>query len=445
MGLWSKFVNGVKAVGSAIVSGAKAVWEGAKKVASKVIDTVSEYGGKFAGAVKTVYNAVKPYLSKVKTVITAAGAALSATFPWAAGVAAGINKGIDFLDSLGNNAFVQKVGEAIEWALEAAKTIKDKYFSKTEENQVVFTSEEEAEAIERQKVLDEAYEKMETEAQRRSVRFASIINQYSLVKSRIEKALESFESSNSTNFDHYLRLRATQKLLAHAERRLKQAQDLSEISADDLFLIQTGNKLLAENPSLTDEEAVKLDKIVNRRFGKSLLPFVFEELIHSWGLKLQSMQSKLKLTIDELAKLKNDYTELETIRDIKGLNAEETDKLYALAQELRDLKNDIREKTDENRNMERYVFAAEGFLQVLEKPEEHWIEKGREWVIEYSEEAGMLLIQTVEGTTHWDDLTPEQQSIIRDFANVFSEDSKHRKEAVEQAELGDFEKTVEVL
>lgn len=445
MGLWSKFVNGVKAVGSAIASGAKAVWEGAKKVASKVIDTVSEYGGKFAGAVKEVFKAVKPYLSKVKTVITAAGAALSTTFPWAAGVAAGINKGIDFLDSLGNSAFVQKVGEAIEWALNVAKTIKDKYFSKTEENQVIFTSEEEAEAIERQKVLDEAYEKMETEAQRRSVRFASIINQYSLVKSRIEKALESFESSNSTNFDHYLRLRATQKLLAHAERRLKQAQDLSEISADDLFLIQTGNKLLAENPSLTDEEAVKLDKIVNRRFGKSLLPFVFEELIHSWGLKLESMKAKAERLVKASSTLKNETKRLRVKERVEGLTPEEMQKLESSAEEQRAVEADLRFQTDENRNMERYVFAAEGFLQVLEKTEDYWVEQDREWVIEDSAEVGMLLIQTIEGAVHWDDLTPEQQSIIRDFANVFSEDSKHRKEAVEQAELGDFEKTVEVL
>ena len=40
----------------------------------------------------------------------------------------------------------------------------------------------------------------------------------------------------------------------------------------------------------------------------------------------------------------------------------------------------------------------------------------------------MLIIECAENNKPWDELTDEQQSIISDFANIFAEDSKQRRE-----------------
>ncbi|MCF7521675.1 hypothetical protein L4G92_06390 [Neisseria sp. ZJ106] len=418
MGFFSSLWEGVKSVASS-------VWEGAKKVAKTVVNTAVEWGGKIVGSVKKVYNAVKPYLQPIKKAVLAATAKISTVFPWAATVGTVIAKGLDWLDKIGNSPLAKKVGKAIEWALEKAKFIKETFFNKEEENQ----------AVTRQKDLHEAMGFMQTEEQRRSIRFAQLINEYILVRTRIQEALDSFEISNSNNFDHYLRLRATQKLLKITERRLEKAQDLSEISHDDLFLIETGNKLLETNPYLTEEETIRLDKLIQQRYGKALLPFVFEELIFSWNINLEDMQDKWNKLNTELSKLQRELTQLQVKKKIEDLSATEQQRFNYLNEEVKELGADLREQAGKNRTMQDYIYAAEGFLQVLEKTEQQWIDEDREWVLEESEEVGMLLIECVEGKRSWDSLTDEQQSLISDFANVFMEDSKRRTKEVANEEI----------
>ncbi|MFB6348336.1 hypothetical protein ACFBZI_02580 [Moraxella sp. ZJ142] len=431
MGFFSSLCDGVKSVASAtwegVKSAASSVWEGAKKVARAVVDTAVESGGKIVGAVKTVYNAVKPYLKPAAEAIKTAATAASVYFPWAKTVGDAFAKGLEWLHTAGDNDVVKKISEAIEWALKNLRTVKESFFNEKEEE----------EAIKRQRDLNKAMSLMKTEEQRLSIRFAQLINEYILVKTRIKDALDSFETSNSNNFEHYLRLRATQKLLKITERHLSKAQELSEISDDDVFLIEMGNKLLEKKPYLTSDEGMRLDRLIQHRCnGKTLLPFVFEELIFSWNVRLNDMEEKWDNLNAKIAKLKHALRQLQVKQKIEGLSQNETIRLNDLTNEVQNLSALLEDQEAQNRAMQNYVYASEGFLQVLEKTEEQWIDEDREWVLEESSEVGMLLIDCVENNHPWGSLTKEQQSLISDFANVFAKDSQRRtEETIDEIEV----------
>lgn len=435
MGFWSSFTSFVSKAVDTVKSTASKVWEGVKSVAKSVVNTCVEYGGKIVESVKKVYNAVKPYIKHVKAFVKTVGNTVGLKFPWVKAAAEVIVKGLDFLEKLEKSPLVQKITKHIQWALSILEKIKNTFFNKTEEE----------EALKRQKDLEEAMGYMETEEQKRSVRFAQLINEYILVRSRIEDALDSFETSNSNNFEHYLRLRATQKLLRVTERKLERAKDLNDISKDDLFLIQMGNKLLAEEPNLSDEELGYLDKLVQRKFGgKSLLPFVFEELIFSWQTKLDGMITDWEREKTELSKLKRESKSLEIKRRVEPLSFEEEMRFNILVDEVKDATYELKEKEQKNRTMEYYVHAAEGFLQLLEKKEEQWIEEGKDWILDEAPEIGMLLIQCTRNDIHWDDLSTDQQSLIRDFALIFRQDSKNRANSIKE-EWNNLQEQIEVV
>ena len=82
--------------------------------------------------------------------------------------------------------------------------------------------------------------------------------------------------------------------------------------------------------------------------------------------------------------------------------------------------------------MRNYVFAAEGFLQMLEKEPEDFIDK--EYLFEDSATAGMIIIECAQFGKKWEELNKEEQMLIIDFANIFEKASRSRvKELVEVA------------
>ncbi|OOF41471.1 hypothetical protein BKK49_04855 [Rodentibacter rarus] len=448
MGLFSSFCSSVGSAFSSVVDtvssaassawdtvkevGSK-VWEGAKNVAKKVLDTCVDVGEKVVGAAKKVVKTVKKVIKKVapvvKTVARIAAETIGVKYPWIAVAAKTIIKGIEYLEKLADSPFVKKILNYIEWALEKAKQIRDVLFGKAEQK----------EAEQRQKELQQAMDMMKTEEQKRAIRFAMLINSYILVRTRIEETLENFDLlSEEASFDHYLRLRATQRLLHFTEKRLQRAKDITQVTSDDLFLVEIGAELLAENPTLSTDDALRLDRISRQYFGKGLLPFVFEELLASWNMKLEEMQETWNEINREYAKIKRELTSLSTKKKIQKLSFEEEVKLTELTSEERTTKAELRYQGIENRNMQNYVYAAEGFLQVLEKTQDQWSEDDQEWILEDSQEVGLLLIQCIESGVHWDELSDEQQSLIEDFANIFAEDSKIRTQEIKKEMLEEY-------
>jgi len=421
MGFWSSVGSAISSVGRGIASVASKAWDTAKSVAGKTIDWLADKAESFIGTVKDVWAVVKPFVIKIAPYISKAIALLP--FPWAGTVAAVVEKGIQALLALENSPILKKVEQAILWASKAAHHFREKYL----------TPAEELEAEQRQQDLQEAMDAMHTEEQRQSFRFAAVINDYVLVQTRIQQILEKDEVKN---FEHFLRLRATQKLLKSAEKTLTTSESITDISADDAFLLRTGADLLTENPNLTDADAERLDSIIKRRFnGKSLLPFVFEEMIRAWSTKLENMEAKWEKASKDAASLKRELKKLEVKMKIEPLTDAEEAHLIVLRNEAATADHQLKQQGEDNRAMQNYVYAAEGFLQVLEKTPEEFEAEGRDYIVGDVAEVGMLLIDCAQNGKQWSELSEEQQSLITDYANIFAEDSKTRTQELIQAEV----------
>lgn len=414
--------SAVSSVGRGIASAASRAWDTAKSAASSAVNWMADKAENFVGAVKDIWKTAKPWVEKLAPYISKGIALLP--FPWAGAVAKAVEKGIQALLALENSPILKKVEQAIMWASKAAQHFREKFLVK----------EEIEEAEQRKRDLQEAMEAMKTEEQRQSIRFAAVINDYILVQTRIQTILS--QDDIVQDFEHYLRLRATQKLLKSAEKTLSTAQNLSEITADDSFLLTVGSNLLAEKPILTDADAERLDKIIKRRFsGKSLIPFVFEELIRAWETKHQNMEAKWKKLNKDTATLKREMKKLEVKLKIEPLNAEEEIQLTEFKNDLSIANNNLKHQSKENRAMQSYVHAAEGFLQVLEKSAEEFEAEGRDYIVDDVAEVGRLLIECAQNNKQWEELTEDEQMLITDYANIFAEDSKKRNQDLIEAEV----------
>ena len=432
MGFWSSvcsFVSSaassigsvVSSAASAVGRAASAVWEGAKSIAGKAIDWMADKAENFVGSVQKVWQTVKPFVEKIAPWIDKAADFIP--WPWLKVAVKGLAKGIEYLMHLEKSPLLKKIEQAIHWATNAARHLRETFL----------TTEEEREAEQRKKDLQEAIEAMATEEQRQSFRFAQVINDYVLIQTRIQRILEE---NSIQDFEHYLRLRATQKLLRAAEEKIQTAKTLEQISSDDAFLLQIGADLLAAVPTLSDADAQRLDTIIKRRYsGKSLVPFVFEELIHSWQTKLENMEASWDKLNRDISQLTVEARKLETAMRIEPLSPSETEHLSNLRNDIKSLKHQLNYQETENRAMQNYVFAAEGFLQTLEKEYEAWEAEGREWVLDDVAQIGLLLIDCAQNNKPWDELTEEQQSLISDYANIFAEDSKKRTAQLNQTEV----------
>ena len=82
------------------------------------------------------------------------------------------------------------------------------------------------------------------------------------------------------------------------------------------------------------------------------------------------------------------------------------------------------------RDIERYVGAAEGFLQLLEKTEEEIKREDRCYLLEDGAAVGKLLIDCAQHERSFDMLNQDQQSLITDYANVFGREAQSRMEMV---------------
>lgn len=417
----SSVSSAVSSVGRGIVSATKAAWDTAKTAASKAIDWMADEAENFVGKVKDIWKTAKPWVAKIAPYISKGIALLP--FPWAGAAALAVEVAIQALLALENSPILKKVEQAIIWASNAAKDFREMHM----------TPKEVKEAEQRQQDLQEAMDAMKTEEQRQSIRFAAVINDYVLVQTHIQEILEK---DSIADFSHYLRLRATQKLLRAAEKTLNTARTLDEITADDSFLLRVGADLLAENPNLSDADAEKLDTIIKRRFnGKSLIPFVFEEMICAWETKLQNMEAKWNQLNREVAKLRRQTKELEVQMKVESLTADEESQLVDLKNDVKNYTYQLTQQAEENRAMQSYVHAAEGFLQVLEKTAEQFEEEGRDYIVDDVATVGRLLIECAQNGKQWNELTEEEQSLITDYANIFAEDSKKRTQELVEAEV----------
>ncbi|MGM3185253.1 hypothetical protein [Dickeya oryzae] len=414
MGFWSSVGSFCSSVVSSVTSAAGRVWNKAKETAAKAVSWMAEKAETFVGSVKSVWEKVKPFVGNIIRPIVQSAAKLAGKalpqFPWIGSALQALDKVLERLVEWDKSALAKRIGKAIEWAIQKAKQLKDLFL----------TPEEMDEARAHEEALREARSQMRGEAAS-AVDLASLITLYAQLSTKIKDVVENIQIND---FEHYLRLRASQKLLKDTEQHLTCAQDINAITDDDLFLIEMGNELLKPNPQLSDETAQRLDRVVMARFGKKLIPFVFEEMIMAWGYNLQDMENEWKSLNDDLSKEQVLLRRLQIGQRLGDLQEEEVVMLTALEARLPELQAAMEAKRKRTNEMRNYVFAAEGFLQMLEKEPEEFA--GQEYLMEDSSTVGMVIIDCAQFGKRWEDLDSEQQSLIIDFANIFEKASRER-------------------
>lgn len=442
MGIFSSVLDGVK-------SAAKAAVNTARSVAKKVVSFVAEKGDKIVEGVKKTWKTVK---KTVQTVAIAAktAAPVLALIPGVGPVLSGMAVAVGTAASkvaIGMMTVEQvcakydvegKVRKAIDIAkkMDAVFKEQDKQSEIQEEQQLL---EERLNEIQSdQSELNQAYQEIDASSEKDAILYAMIINEYALLQSKINEVILK---DNLKDFEHLLRLRAVQKMLKSAQKSIAQVKDVKDLQEDDLFLLQIGNQLLEADPQLSDAEADRLDALIKKRYtGKSLLPFVFEEMISTWVVRYENLEAAWKRMNNEQAAIKRQITELKTKMMIEELSPAEQEQLANLESDFKISAHQLKQKEVESRSMKTYVNASEGFLQILEKDYEEIEAEGREYLLDDIAEIGQLIMDCAESNKPLSELDADQFSLINDYANIFAQDAKERADELNKIE----EVTVEV-
>lgn len=303
MGWFSNACNFVSSAVSTVSNVVSSAYETAKNVAGKVVGWMAEKAEVFIGAVKKAWKVVKPFVQHIRTALL--NASKLAPYPWMRSALVMLEKGLGALTAFEKSPIAKKMDAAIKWAIKLAQRWqksredildKSKQQDDMEQTNDLLTEEELVLAKQHQAELRFAEDEVIPEDQRHNLELASAINDFEIAKKELGMAIES----EPTDFEHYLRLRATQKLLNMSDKKLRSALTVDDLSSDDLFLIRIASDLIKSNPELSKNAAERLDRVLTRLYNKKLTPFVFEELIASWAKQAQSLG-------DEWAKANSSY------------------------------------------------------------------------------------------------------------------------------------------
>lgn len=78
--------------------------------------------------------------------------------------------------------------------------------------------------------------------------------------------------------------------------------------------------------------------------------------------------------------------------------------------------------------MKSYVYAAEGFIQILEKDDGMLQAEDKDYLIDDSAEIAGIIMKVAQNNIDWDSLTEDEQNLITDYANIFEAEGKARAE-----------------
>lgn len=436
MGFWSSVSSFcgsvVSSVGSAVSSvastvsrGVTAVYNTAKDIAGQAVGWLAEKAENFVDGVKKTWEIVKPYVAQIRVALKTAAAATTG-IPWLSGALLALDKGLEALTTFENSPIAKKVQQAIEWAIKLAQ----KWQGNKKENEIEeeqererMNDEELLQARRHQENLRFAEREVVAPETRHQLELAAVFNDFEIASADLEKTIKSAPE----NFEHYLRLRATQKLLVMTEKKFYSAKTIDDISADDIFLVRVASDLIKTNPELSNSAAMRLDRILIEIHGKKLLPFVFEELIASWAKRADVLATEWTINNKIISKDNTLYKFLLGAKEIQSeLSPEETQQLLMLEINLPKQKEELISLATRQRDIDRYVGAAEGLLQVLEKTPEQIEAEDRSYLLEEAAHIGKLLIDCAQTDTPFVELQSEEQSLLTDYANIFQNESKIR-------------------
>lgn len=432
MGWFSSACSLVSSAASSVASGiasvGSAVFNGAKEMAGRAIGWMAEKAEGFVDGVKKVWRAVKPYVAQIRLVLQSAAATMP--IPWVKAALVGLDKGLAALTAFENSPIAKKINAAIKWSIDLAKRWQGE--KKQTELEELLSESELNEARQHQENMRFAEREAVSPEHRHQMELAAAINDYEIAKADLAKVLDA----EPENFEHYLRLRATQKLLNMADQKFRAAKSVDELSADDLFLVRIASDLIKANPELSSEAAARLDRVLTEKYGKKLTPFVFEELIASWAVRAKDLETQWGNTNRNYAKDSMLLKRLQHAQKIQSeLSSEETTELTRLEVDVPASKQKLDRLATRQRDIERYCGAAEGFLQLLEKSEEQIEREDRSYLLEDGAQVGKLLVDCAESDKPFSLLSADDQSLIIGYANIFQQEAQDRMKKVLEVTL----------
>ncbi len=426
MGLFSS----LKSFASSAVRVASSALNTAKEWAGKAIGWMAEKAEGFVDGVKKAWQAVKPYVGVIRLALQNAAKAMP--IPWVRTALVALDTALGALTAFENSPIAKKIDAAIKWSIELAKrwqaARKDAETAAQDQMQEQAAAdvlgEEELDLAKRhQETFRFAEREVVAEEQRHHVALASAINDFEIAKADMAKAVDA----DPVDFEHYLRLRATQKLLNMADKTFRAAQSMEDLSADDLFMVRIASDLIKDNPELSAQAAARLDRLLTERYGKALQPFVFEELVASWAKRAEVLEKQWELDNRAHAKDSMLLKNLSLAKEIQSeLSADEASMLSELEHKVPQAKRSLDALAQSQRDIQRYVGAAEGFLQLLEKTPEQLEEEERDFLLDDGPRVGKLLIECAEMNLPFSELDGEDKTLVNDFANAFRKEAKNR-------------------
>lgn len=424
MGFWSSVGSFCSSVASSVGSAISSAYSTAKEYAGKAIGWMAEKAEGFVNGVKKVWQTVKPYVEIVRAGLRAAATA-TAGIPWLSGALLFLDKGLGALTAFENSPIAKKIDAAIKWSIQLAKRWQERRQNKEVEEEL--TDKELAEARQHQKTMRVAEREALSEEERHRLELTSAINDYEIAKKDLALTIEA----GPVDTEHYLRLRATQKLLKMSDQKFRSAKSIDDLGADDLFIVRVASDLIKPDMELSKKAAERLDRLLLEEHGRTLQSFVYEELIASWKKEAATLQSEFNEANEALAKMKVYLRGLENAKKIQTeLDPVEAAELARLQKAVPTQEASVNDIASHRRDIERYADAAEGFLQLLEKSENQLEQEDRAYVINEGAEVGKIIMDAADNKTPFNQLKPEDQSLINDFANIFRKEAQQRMDTV---------------
>ena len=404
-----------------------------KRFAAGVIGIIADTAEIVLGAVKDVWRVVKPIVeSHVRPLLYKLHGHLD-SFPWTQKVIRGLDYVLQWATHLSDTALAQSLDDAIRWLIKVGQSFRDRILTPDEIKEVRRYKA----TVEKTLALPSGV----TGEAGQSLEVAAFIADFMLTKSSLKEVIDT---NAVHDIEQYMRIRAAQKLLEHVDEAIRRAQTMDQITPDQMFLMRAASNLLATPPTLDDADAERLDQLVQQTFGMGLLPFVFREMIAAWSRGITSREEREvrvrakiargsyiarligrnaetgHVTADD-AQLSDELIQelLASVKEMRALTPEQAAKFSTLQTSVAEA-SAYRESYHQDTERQRmYVNAAVGFLLFLKDDD---ILVGRDYLLEEMNRVGQIIMDTAQFGKHWTELTPEEQLLIRDFANIFNEE-----------------------
>ena len=156
-----------------------------------------------------------------------------------------------------------------------------------------------------------------------------------------------------------------------------------------------------------------------------------------WVEKQQTLEEQWTELSKKLSKDRVLKTRLDIAKRTSELTEEETAIHSELLTKMSGEQTKLTRLDGERRSMKSYVYAAEGFMQILEKDDVTLEEEDKDYLLEDSEEIASIIMRVAQNNVAWESLTDDEQSLITDYANIFEAEGKARADKLKhEIEVG---------